>query len=78
LLPLLCDPDGIHEAEAVRALYKISLFLLSISKKKKGGCFLNNSLTEIAIGLRFSPFNRGEHSASFYMWLKNPVCKCDE
>jgi molecular chaperone DnaK (HSP70) len=40
--------------------------LLSISKKKKGGCFLNNSLTEIAIGLRFSPFDRGEHSASFY------------
>jgi hypothetical protein len=52
--------------------------LLSISKKKKGGCFLNNSLTEIAIGLRFSPFDRGEHSASFYIWLKNPVCKCDE
>jgi hypothetical protein len=47
-------------------------------KKEEGGCFLNNSLTEIAIGLRFSPFDRGEHSASFYMWLKNPVCKCDE
>jgi hypothetical protein len=52
--------------------------LLSIPKKKKGGCFLNNLLTEVAIGLQFSPFDRGEHSASFYIWLKNPVCKCDE
>ena len=45
--------------------------LLSISKKKKGGCFLNNFLTEIVIGLRFSPFDRGEHFASFYGVYEN-------
>jgi hypothetical protein len=41
--------------------------LLSISKTKKGDWFLNNSLTEIATGLQFSSFDRGEHSASFYI-----------
>jgi hypothetical protein len=54
------------------------IHLLSISKKKKDDCFLNNSLTEIAIVLRFSPFDRGEHSASFYIWLKKLACESDE
>jgi hypothetical protein len=51
---------------------------LSISKKKKGDCFLNNSLTERATGLRLSPLDRGEHSASFYIWLNKPACESDE
>lgn len=35
-------------------------------KKEKGGCFLNNFSMEIAIGLRFSPFDREGHSTSSY------------
>ncbi len=40
--------------------------------------FWIKSLTEIAIGLWFSPFDKGEHYASFYIWLKKQACKSDE
>ncbi len=33
---------------------------------------------KIAIGLQVSPFDRGEHSASFYRWLKKPAYESDE
>jgi len=32
---------------------------------------LNNSVTEIAIGLQFSPFDKGEHSEFFYMLCRS-------